>query len=519
MSNLAKATIGLMVVTVVSKLLGFSRELVLASSYGTTTYSDAYLISISIPVTLFAIIGRGISTTFIPIYYELSKNERDKFVNNIINIVLILTSVMSIIGILFSEQIINIFAMGFTGEKLETTIYFTRVTLVGIIFIGLSSIMTSLLHIYNKFSLSGLSGVPFNLIIIIFIILSSKFNPLILPYGSLLALSSQFVFLLYIASKNGYRYKMYIDLKAKYVKKMIRLIGPVCIGVGVNQLNIMIDRSISSTLGDGTIAALNYANRLNGFVMGLFIASISSVVYPILSKLSSENNKQKFNNIITKSINIIILLVIPISIGAIVLAEPIVSVLFKRGLFDEKATRLTAIALVFYSIGMIGVGLRDVLGKVFYSIKDTKIPMKNGIIAMVINIVLNLILSKFMGHAGIAFATSLSSILCILLLFKNLKQKIGNFGQDKIIKTTIKSVISGILMGIISLVSYNIIIKFLGKGFVGDFISLFGAIGIGFIVYISLILILGVEEVSTMINFLLGKLKKVKILFKVESLR
>ena len=138
---------------------------------------------------------------------------------------------------------------------------------------------------------------------------------------------------------------------------MLWLIAPVLIGVAVNQINTIVDRTIASTLVEGSISALNYATKLNQFVMGMFIVSISSVVYPMLSKLSSENNKEQFNKSIT-SVNTVTLLVIPISIGAIILANPIVKLLFQRGEFDVRATQMTAVALIFYSIGMIGYGLR-----------------------------------------------------------------------------------------------------------------------------------------------------------------
>ena len=152
--------------------------------------------------------------------------------------------------------------------------------------------------------------------------------------------------------KKGYRYKSYIDVKDEHLKRMLWLIAPVLIGVAVNQINTIVDRTIASTLVEGSISALNYATKLNQFVMGMFIVSISSVVYPMLSKLSSENNKEQFNKSIITSVNTVTLLVIPISIGAIILANPIVKLLFQRGEFDARATHMTAVALTFYSIGI-----------------------------------------------------------------------------------------------------------------------------------------------------------------------
>ena len=287
------------------------------------------------------------------------------------------------------------------------------------------------------------------------------------------------------------------------------LIGPVLIGVAINQINTMVDRTLASTLVEGSISALNYANKLNGFVMALFITSVGAVIYPMLSRLSSEDNKEKFISSVVQSINSVILLVIPISIGAIVLATPIVKLLFQRGEFDARATSMTAIALIMYSIGMVAFGLRDIIGKVFYALKDTKTPMINGAIAMIMNIVLNIILVKYLQLAGLALATSISAIVCIFLLFGSLKKKIGYFGQDKIIKTTIKSIVAAVVMGIVTYFVYNIVSNLLGLGFAKEAVSLAISVGIGAITYGILVVVLKVDEINVITDVMKKKLNKV----------
>ena len=428
MSKVAKATIGLMLATAIAKGLGFGRELVLASSYGVSMYSDAYLTAMNIPVVIFAIIGITLATVLIPLYFEVNNELGEinalKFTNNVFNIVIVLCILLAIIGVVFTEQLVKIFAVGFEGETLNIAIHFTRITIMSIVFTGLSYIMTAYLQIKNNFTIPGLASVPKNIIIIVSIILSVKYNPYIMIWGTLIGIATEFIFQLPFAIKSGYKYQLYINIKDKYIKKMSWLIGPVLIGVAVNQINTMVDRTLASTLVEGSISALNYANKLNGFVMALFITSVGAVIYPMLSKLSSEDNKEKFISSVVQSINSVILLVIPISIGAIVLATPIVKLLFQRGEFDARATSMTAIALIMYSIGMVAFGLRDIIGKVFYALKDTKTPMINGAIAMIMNIVLNIILVKYLQLAGLALATSISAIVCIFLLFGSLKKKI-----------------------------------------------------------------------------------------------
>lgn len=513
MSNLAKSAFWLMVVTMLSKVLGFGREIILGYFYGTSAYSDVYIVSMNIPLVVFSSIGVALVTTFIPLYQEVLSEKGSKralkFSNNIMSIVLILSVLLGILGYIFAEPLVKLFAMHYTGEKLILAVKFVRIMIGGVVFIGLSNLMTSYLQIQGDFTIPGMIGFPNNIVIIISIILSATTgNIYILAIGTLIGMASQFLFQVPFAIKRGYKFKPTIDLKDEYLRKMLWLVMPVLIGVAVNQVNTMVDRSLASGLGDGVITALNNANRLNGFVMGLFISTLGAVIYPTLSKLSTENNQEKFAESVANSVNCVNLLVVPASVGAMILATPVVRILFERGAFDDRSTALTATALVFYSVGMIGFGLREILSKVFYSLKDTKTPMINGIIAVILNIVLNIALVKVMGHGGLALATSLSSIICILLLFTSLKKKIGYYGQDKIKSTFIKTLIASLVMGIITYFVYKFLSGILGIGFIQEAISLGSSIAIGGVIYLALIVVFKVEEANMAIDMIKKKLKR-----------
>lgn len=511
-STAAKATIGLMLATIISKILGLVRELVLASAYGASMYSDAYIIAMNIPIIIFSGIGIAISTTFIPIYFDINSNLGEKsalkFTNNIFNIITLICIIMSFLGLIFTESLVKIFAYGFSPDTFNITVNFARILILGIVFIGASNIITAYLQAKNNFIIPGIISLPYNIIIIVSIILSIKYGYDTMVWGTLAGIASQFLFQIPFAIKKGYKYSFNIDIKDKYIKRTIWMLGPVFIGVAASQINAIIDRTLASGLSEGSISALNYANKLNGFVMALFISSIAVVIYPKLSKLSSENNKENFICSVVTSINSAILLVMPISAGAIVLSTPIVKILFQRGEFDERATSMTAIALVMYSFGMAAFGIRDILGKVFYSLQDTKTPMINGAISITINIVLNLILVKQFKHVGLAFATSLSSIICIFLLFISLKNKIGYFGQDKMLKTAFKSAMASILMGVMTYYVYKKVDILLGVGFIPNLISLVISVFTGIAVYGMSVVLLKIEEIKLLIDTIKSKLKK-----------
>ena len=224
-----------------------------------------------------------------------------------------------------------------------------------------------------------------------------------------------------------------------------------------------------------------------------------------LNPATDSVNKEEFNNSIVKSINYVILLVIPISIGAMVLSTPIVKLLFERGAFDLRATQMTSSALFCYSIGIIGFGLRDILSRVFYSIQDTKTPMINGAIAMALNIVLNLILIKYIGHAGLALATSISALVCIVLLFRSLRKKIGNFGEEKIAVVFIKTLISGVVMGIVTTIFYDFISNIVRGGMISQIVSLSTSVLVGVTVYFIGVVILKIDEVNEAISIIKDK--------------
>lgn len=514
MSKVAKSALGLMIVTILSKVIGFLRETILVSVHGASATADAFITALNIPIVLFTIIGTALATTFIPLYFQVEsekgKEEALKFANNIFNIVIIISIILSVLGFIFAEPLTKIFAMDFSGETLKIATNFTKVMVWGMIFIGLSNIMTAWLQINSNFTIPGMIGFPYNIFVISGIVLSANGNLKILGILSLIGMSSQFLFQFPFACKKGYKYKLHINLKDVYLKRMLILIAPVCIGVSVNQLNIVIDRTVASTLGDGMITILNSANKLNYFVMGIFISTISAIVYPMLSKLYNSDDKESLSKTIQRSINSVGIIMIPISVGAILLSEPIVRIIFERGKFTPEDTIMTATALSCYAVGIWSFGLRDILNQIFYSMKDTKTPMKNGIASVLLNIILILVLKKPLGYKGLALATSISSIICTVLLFNSLKKKNEYFGQDKIIKTFAKLAVAVIIMGICTKLSYELLVSICPTNTMGDIISTMSSVLIGAIVYGCTIVIMKIEEVDMIIDMIKAKFNKSK---------
>lgn len=489
-----RAALLIMIATIISKFLGFFRELVLSYSYGASSISDVYIISTTIPSVIFGFVSAGLAAGYIPMYNKIDKNygeiEANDFTNNLINIILLISSIIILISYFFTENIVKIFAFGFDKEQLELTIRFTRITLFSLYFTALVSISSSFLQMKNNYLIPALIGLPLNFITIISILLSKKYNILLLAIGFLVATVSQLVLMLPYLKKNKYKYKSIIKIKDKNIIEMLYVVVPVILGISVNQINTIVDRTIASKLVVGGISSLNYADRINSFILGIFVLSIVSALYPTISRVAAENNMVEFKRILISSITGINLLVVPSMIGIMIFASPIVSALFGRGAFDLKARELTSSALFYYSIGMLGFGLREVLSRAFYSLQDTKTPMINAILGVMVNIILNIILSRYFGISGLAFATSISGIFTAVLLLISLKIKIGSFGFIKASVSFIKITLASLIMAFIANLSHKYLLLHFNNN-----LSLAMAISLGAIIYFIQIYFMNIQEV------------------------
>lgn len=494
-----KAALLLMLITILTKLMGFGREIVLSYIYGASAITDAYLVSQTIPNVIFAFISTSIATSFTPMYSRIFQEQgvlsANKYTNNLSNALLLLASIFIAIVLLFAQPIVKLFATGFPSETVELTVRFTRISVFGIYSIALFGLLSSYLRIYDNYVIPSLVRLPMNLISIAFFFISVKTNICALAIGSVLATATQLLLLIPSLRKTGYRYQPVLDLKDKQLKMMAAIALPVVISTSVNEVNILIDRTLASRIAVGGISALNYAFRLNGFVQGLFVVSLTTVLYPMISKMAAEKNIKGLKGLISEAISLICLLVIPATIGAMAFSKEIVGLLFGRGAFTPEAIEMTASALFYYSIGMIAVGVKDILSPAFYALQDTKTPMIFSTIAVILNVILNLILSRYLGIGGLALATSIAATANALLMFIALRRKIGGFGAKKTSQSFLKISIASFLMVCSAMVSFGIL-----KGYLQSNLSLVLAIGVGVSAYLVLIFILKIPEVDRIVE-------------------
>lgn len=505
----AKAAFIIMIGTVLSKVLGFLRDIILAASYGTSSISDAYITALIIPTIIFGSIGIALGTAFIPIYGDIRREQGRSmalhFTNVTMNNIIVVCGIISLIGIIFAEEIVGFFAIGFQGETLRLSVEMTKIMFPGIIFVCLNYVFMSYLQLKDNFKIPALMGIPFNGVIIIGIILSADGNVLLLAYGTILAFVVQFVFQLFYSFRIDFRYQPKFGLSDQNFKKLGLQLFPVFLGVSVLQLNTLVDRVFASVLPEGSIAALNYATRLEEFVFGVFTMSIAAAIFPHFSRTASQGDLKKLKEHLNTAINVMIIITIPITVIIMVLSEPIVAVLFERGSFDLVATKMTAGALFFYSAGIIGFGIRDVLIRTFYALLDSKTPMINSIIIIVINVILNFFFVTNMDHRGLALATSIAIVVGTLILMYQLELKLKYINKKQLFLLIGKIGLASGIMGLITKWAFNQLSSLLEQGFIYEFISIAVAILVGAFVYLVLVILLRVKESELLFNLLKRK--------------
>lgn len=448
---MGKAISGMVIFTLLAKVLGFVRELLLSYFFGATGMSDAYLISQTIPGTIFQFVGTGLTTCFIPVYYrvlrEHDRDECDTFTNKVLTMVLSFSTVIMALVWLFTPVIVKIFASGFAGNTLEMAIVFTRIGICSLYFSSVIYVYSSYLQANNVFSITAAAAIPNSLVIIVSIVLGACWNILALSIGSTLATAVQMAFLWVPVHKLNFRLRLNFHWKDSYLQYFFSLMGPVILGVSVNEINTLLDRTIASQVAIGGISALTYANSLVMLVQGGFAQPVATVFYPRLTKSITEGNHKAAQTDFHAALQVLLVFLLPVTIGFMILSNDITMAFFGRGAFDQNASVLTSTALSFYAIGIVFVGVRELLARYYYAYGNTKIPMLNAAIGMVVNIALNLMLSRVIGIGGLALATSVAAIVTVILMW----YQCGKLSSDsKIILNWIevgKILIAAIVMG------------------------------------------------------------------------
>lgn len=506
-SSLLKSTFIIMIVSLVSKLLGFVRDMLIANNFGAGMYTDAYNIAVTIPETIFALVGLAISTAFLPMLSKIQakkgKKEMYDFANNVINILFIVSLIFFVVTSIFSKEIVSLLAKGFSEEALNIAVRLTKITLLNLLFLSINACFTSMLQVNEDFVIPSILGLFFNLPMIIYLLLFRNYDIVGLTVANVIGNLFRVIVQIPSLLTHGYKYKPIIRIKDERLKEIGILIIPVIIGAGANSLNMIVDKNIASSLSSGTISALDYGQKLIIFINTIITTSIANVAYPVMANMRNNGDIEGFINTLKKSIIYLALLLIPITVGAMIFGKDIVKIVYGRGQFNENAVIMTTLAFMGYGLGIFFTGIRDILNSTLFSMGKTKITTANGVIGVIINIILSITLSRYYGIMGIALASSIAMLVTSLLLLRSIRKIERNFKIKDIIKNIILIIISSLIMG-----GCIIGVVFFISRYVPAVIKLGVGTGIGCIIYFLICRLLKVKEIVEIEHMLMKKLQR-----------
>lgn len=454
-----------MIITMVSRVLGLVRAGIIAYYFGASAMTDAFFSAFKISNFFRQLLGEGaLGSSFIPLYNERVESEGEEnskqFIYSILNLLFVFSTIVTILMIIFSQGIIDGIVSGFPDETKIIASRLLKIMSVYFVFISLSGMICAILNNFKQFAVPASTSIFFNLAIILASMYFGKTYGIdALAYGVVIGGLFQLLVVLpaFFKIMKGYSFK--IDWKDPYLKKIFIMICPMLVGIVARQVNTIVDQMFASYLAEGGVSALENATRLYLLPVGVFGVSISTVIFPALSKAMSKNDLDGATDNIIKGLNILLFLIIPSTAVLTFYAPEVIRLTLSYGKFDEEAVRVTSQALLYYSLGLYFYTAIYLMTRAFYSVKNSKYPVKFSIISIVINIVLNFLLIKSMAYRGLALSTSIASGVNFFLLLIVFRRKYINFSLKKTYIFFIKTFIITAIALIASYKIDNTIIK------------------------------------------------------------
>jgi putative peptidoglycan lipid II flippase len=419
--------------TLVSRILGFVRDVIVASAFGDRMAADAFFVAFKIPNLFRRLFAEGaFSQAFVPVLSESREKEGEDAVRRLVDAatgtLAVVVSGVVLLGVVAAPIFVLLFAPGFVHEtaKLELSASLLRVTFPYLLFISLSGLAGSVSNIYGRFGIPALSPVMLNITMIIGAVWVAPYmaEPIMglaigVIAGGITQLAMQYAGLW----KLGFRPRPRIAFLDPGVRKILRLMGPAIFGVSVAQINMMLDTILASFLKTGSISWLYYADRLCEFPLGVFGLALSTVILPALSERHNAGSAQSFSATLDWGLRWVFVIGTPAAVALAVLAVPLLSTLFEYGKMDHHAVMMSAQALVAFAVGLLPFILVKVLAPAFYARQDTRTPVRIGIISMISSSVMNVILVFPLAHGGLALATSLGAYINSWMLYTTLRRE------------------------------------------------------------------------------------------------
>jgi putative peptidoglycan lipid II flippase len=499
-----------------SRILGLIREQVLAVLFGAGFYMDAFVVAFRIPNLLRDLLGEGaLSAAFVTVFtdYDQKRGQEAtwRLANNVLLTLTLLLSLITLLGIIFSEKIIMVMAPDFARVegKIALTQLLTDIMFPFLILISTAAVVMGILNTKGRFFVPAMASAFFNLGSIVGGIICALWvapafgqPPIVgMAVGTLIGGVLQLGIQLPSLKRSGFAWRPHLSLKSEGLRRIMVLMIPAVIGLSATQINIFINTNFAARCAQGSVSWLNYAFRLMQFPIGVFGVAISIATLPVISRHASSGDLRALKSTYVSSLTMAFLLTIPASFGLAFLAKPIIRLIFEHGRFNAQDTLHTAEALAYYSIGLFAYSSVKISVPVFYALRDTKYPVIASFLAVATNIVIISLTIDTFQHKAIAFSTSVTMILNFIFLSLVLFRKVGGYDLRYLLKSLSKIVLASLIMGAAAFYGYQTLGLFLNQQKLGsEIISMALVMGMAVLVYFILIRWLGIRELNEVVS-------------------
>ncbi len=503
--------------TFLSRIFGLGRDTLIAYLLGAKEAADAFYVAFRIPNLLRRLLAEGALTiSFIPVFTEYlrkDKKEAKKIADYTFTLLTIILFVITVIGVVFAAFFVKMTAFGFTEDpqKYALTVQLTRITFPYIFLVSLGALAMGILNSLKHFSTPAAAPILLNVGIILtaFLLRHHVAQPsTALAIGVIVGGTMQILLQIPSLYKLGFLPRFAWNPKHPGVVKIVKLLIPSIYGSAVYQLNLFAITFMASFLSTGSVSYLWYADRVMEFPLGVFAISFATVILPQLSDHAADKNMTKFKSAFMDGLRMIYFINLPATVGLIVLAELIISVLFQHGSFNAESTLFTARALQCFAIGLPFVSASRITSSAFYALQDSKTPVRAANIAVFANIAMGAILLKPFGHMGLAMGVAFGSFANFLLQMHDFRKKMGNLGLKKILPSFVKMLLASAGMGAALYWLQPLMRASLGPAVFARLFALILLILIGVGVYASLAKILRIGEVEHFTKLLQRRIKR-----------
>jgi putative peptidoglycan lipid II flippase len=511
------------VATMASRLLGLVRDQVLAFYFGAGDAMDAFRVAFRIPNLARDLFAEGaMSAAFVPTFTrQLTLHGRERawqLASSVINALVLVTGVLVLAGIVFAEPIVRLFASSFAEVpgKLPLTVQLTRIMLPFLSLVALAAALMGMLNALGHFFVPALAPAMFNLasiaIAVAFIPIAPSLglDPIVVvAVGTLVGGFGQLVIQWPPIRREGYRYRPVLDVRDEGLHQVLLLMGPGTIGLAATQVNVFVNTVLATGEGTGAVSWLDFAFRLMYLPIGLFGVSIAAASTPVVSRLAAEGDHPGMRATVASAVGLMMSLNVPATLGLILLAEPIVKVIFEHGSFTPADTAATAGALRFYALGLVGYSVVRIVAPTFYSLKRSRIPVAVSIASVLLNVSLNLVLVRVMGYQGLALGTSVTALANAGAQLFLLRREIGGVDGDRIAGTFVRVLGAALAMSVAVWLADSGLGTWLpGDGIWRQVVRVGGSIAVGLGVLATAAHLFGVPEFREARALVLGRVKR-----------